>query len=454
VNDRRTLTGQGGPVDAVVDVPGSKSIANRALVAAALADGDSELIGLPDGDDTVAMLAALGRLGITFERGDTGRDGVTMIGGCNGRIEPTTDPADIPVLIDAGLAGTTSRFVTAVAAMATVPVTIDGAAPLRARPMADLHAALVDLGATVSYGEAAGHLPVTVTGPLTGRDREHGPLRLRGDVSSQFITALMLIGPLLADGLVIELTTPLVSMPYVKLTAAVMADFGIDGVTVADRAVTVPPGHYLARSYVIEPDASSASYPLAVAALRGGRVTVAGLTTGSRQGDIAIVELLGAMGCRVDAGADSVTVQRDPDTALRGLGPVDLAEVSDLVPTVAVLAVAADSPTTIAGVGFIRAKESDRLADLAAELAATGAAIVTTEDGLHIEPAPGRLHGAVLGTHHDHRLAMAFAVLGSTVEGIVVDGATVVTKSWPGFWSAYDELVASSPATPAGSPSR
>lgn len=424
----RRLRAAPEPVTGTVEVPGSKSIANRALVVAALADGDSVLVNVPDGDDTAAMMSCLDGLGVEIETDG----GVATVAGTGGVVRPRTDR------LDARLAGTTSRFVTAMAALADRAVVIDGDPPLRARPMAELHDALAELGATVTDEEVTGRLPVSVGGPL----RRGGTVRMRGDVSSQFVTALMLIAPLLEGGMRIELTTPLVSLPYVRLTAALMAAFGVGGIDVGDRLIAVPPGRYTGRRYDIEPDATSASYPLAIAAVRGGAVTVPRLATISHQGDAAFVDLLAEMGCDVETAGDAVTVRRRPEQELSGID-VDMAGVSDLVPTVAAIAVTASTPTTVRGVGFIRGKESDRLGDLAVELAKTGARINDAADGLLIEPVcngAADLHGATLATHHDHRLAMAFAVLGSAVDGIVVDDPDVVTKSWPGFWDAYAEL--------------
>ncbi len=412
-------------------MPGSKSIANRALTIAALAGGESTLRGLPDGDDTTAMLRALAGLGIACE---TAADGSTTVAGRGGMFSPGARR------LHAGLAGTTSRFVTALAALADRPVVVDGDAPLRARPMRELHGALGSLGATLTYEEGDGRLPVQVAGPL----RQGGSVVLRGDVSSQFVSALMMIGPCLAGGLRIELSSPLVSVPYVELTARVMADFGVPGVDVTAESISVPAGRYVAREYAVEPDASSASYPLAIAAVCGGTVTIPGLTMLSPQGDVAFASLLARMGCDVLHGVDGIGIRRSLDDPLLGID-ADMADVSDLVPTLAVVAAVASTPTTIRGVGFIRAKESDRLGDLAAELGKLGAAVTVTDDGLHIEPVGGGasgLHGAVLDTHHDHRLAMAFAVLGTVVDGIEVTDPAVVSKSWPGFWSAYDSLVA------------
>jgi 3-phosphoshikimate 1-carboxyvinyltransferase len=430
VTDVLRLAAATRPLDAVVTVPGSKSIANRALVCAALADGDSRLHGLPSGDDTVSMIDCLRRLGLGVAAvGDdaviTGSRGAIDVGG--------------GVTLDAGLAGTTSRFVTALAALARRPVTIDGAAPLRRRPMGPLHRALVDLGAEVVAGEGEGRLPVTVRGPLHG-----GEVALPGDVSSQFLTALMLVAPLLDGGLRVRLTTPLVSVPYIRMTAAVMAAFGVEAVTVEEGSITVGPSRYRGTDIAIEPDASSASYPLAMAAVVGGRVQIRGLHRTSSQGDVVFAELLGRMGCGVGDDGGGLAVSRDPAMPLVGLD-VDMADISDLVPTVAAVAVLASTPTTIRGVGFIRAKESDRLGDLAGELAALGAAVTVTADGLRIEPAGPLhpLHGAELGSHDDHRLAMAFGVVGAAVAGVVVRGPEVVAKSWPGYWAVRDAVVSS-----------
>jgi 3-phosphoshikimate 1-carboxyvinyltransferase len=423
----RRLETAAGPLDAVVAVPGSKSIANRALICAALAEGGSDLTGVPPGDDTRAMTACLEGLGVTVSvNGDR-----AVVGGSTGRL------ASGPVRLDAGLAGTTSRFITAVAALADGPVTVDGEAQLRRRPMGPLHDALLALGADVRAG-GAGRLPVTITGPL----RRGGRVELPGDVSSQFLTALMLIAPLLDGGLEVTLTTPLVSIPYVELTAAVMAAFGSERVEIGEDRVFVPPGRYRGRSYTIEPDASSASYPLAMAAVAGGRVRVAGLTPASAQGDVVFADLVRRMGCAVDHGCDGLGVTRDPRASLRGID-VDLRDCSDLVPTMAVVAAAARSPSRIRGVGFIRTKESDRLSDLAAELAKAGASVSVEADGLSITPAP--LHGARLDPHHDHRLAMAFGVLGTFVAGVEVTDPGVVAKSWPDFWSVRDEVAESGP---------
>ena len=404
-----------------VSVPGSKSIANRALICAALAEGTSTLRMVPDGDDTAAMLTALASLGVrlsvegpTVTVGDAGE--LTAAGG---------------VAVDARLAGTTSRFLTAYAALDGRAVTVDGEPPLRTRPMGPLHDALRSLGAEVTPLDRPGHLPVTIRGGnLAG-----GTVRLAGDVSSQFVSALMLIGPRLGNGLTIELTTRLVSRRYVEITGAVMAAFGADGVKVGERTISVGPGIYRARDYTVEPDASSASYPWAAAAITGGSATVAGLGPDALQGDVGFLDVLTEMGCTVEYTPVGTTV--NGPTTLRGVD-VDMGGMSDLVPTLAAVALFAATPTTIRGVGFIRTKESDRLGDLATELAKLGAVVTVTGDGLVISPRG--LHGAALAAHHDHRLAMAFGLISLRVPGIEIDDPTVVTKSWPEYWTMLTDL--------------
>jgi len=415
-----------GPIDASVEVPGSKSVANRALVCAALANGHSEIAGLPGGDDTVAMTEGLGRLGVDIDmRGSVasvrGR-GADLAGGAS---------------IDARLAGTTSRFLTAVAALGSETTRIDGESALRRRPMGVLHDALARLGARVEAESAAGHLPVRVArGTMNG-----GTIALAGDTSSQFVTALMLIAPLLENGLTIEITSTLVSRPYVEMTAAVMSSFGAGGIAISDGMIRIEAGGYVPTNYQVEADASSASYPLAAAAIAGGRVTVDGLGDDSLQGDAVFADILARMGCAIEVGDRRTTLTGR--TPLSGI-EIDMADCSDLVPTVAVVAAFADSPTTIDGVGFIRHKESDRLADLADGLRRIGCGAEVLDDGLRVVPQSlDTYRGAELSVHHDHRLAMAWSLLALRVEGISVDDPGVVSKSWPDWWAVRDRLIGS-----------
>ena len=411
-----------GPIVADVAVPGSKSIANRALVCASLARGESTLSNVAPGDDTAAMLDCLRALGVDVEMvGDTarvrGRDG-SVRGGA---------------VIDARLAGTTSRFMTAVSALGAEPTTVDGGEALRRRPMGELHDALRALGAEVV--STNGCLPVSVSrGALSG-----GRIGMRGDVSSQFVSALMMIGPLLPDGLRIDLSTPLVSRPYVAITASVMSSFGASGITVGERGIGVESSSYVGCEFAIEADASSASYPLAAAAITGGSVRVDGLGEGALQGDARFADVMGAMGCRVERTATSTTVVGNG--SLRGVD-IDMSDISDLVPTVAAVAAFASSSTRITGVGFIRRKESDRIGDLVRGLVEIGCTAVEEDDGLRIEPTdPSSYRGARLSVHDDHRLAMSWSLLGLRVPGVSVDDPTVVGKSWPDWWSVRSALL-------------
>jgi 3-phosphoshikimate 1-carboxyvinyltransferase len=421
--DTRRVVPLPAPVEVVVDVPGSKSIANRALVCAALADGTSELSNVPDGDDTMAMLACMRALGPDAELAG---DRVSITGRAGARTEPAA--------LHAALAGTTSRFVTALAALGSAPVTVDGHPPLRKRPFGPLHDALAQLGVSLETPEGWGSLPVTVHGPPTS-----GTVAIRGDVSSQYVTALMLIGPYLPGGLRLELTSRLVSRPYVTMTAAVMRWFGHEGAEFGDDLVTVAPGAYAPSDVFVEPDASSASYPLAIAAITGSSVEIRGLGEHALQGDAAFVDLLEAMGCAVVRTPGSVRVLGPAAGGLAGID-VDMADISDLVPSVAAVALFASTPTTIRGVGFIRGKESDRLGDLAHELRRLGGSVDETDDGLVVHPSGDRLRPALVATHHDHRLAMAFAVIGTAFDGVTVEDPSVVSKSWPGFWTMLDAL--------------
>ena len=414
-----------GAVNASIAVPGSKSIANRALICALLADGESQLVGLPDGDDTAVIIEVLNQM----KRVST-VDGEISITGSR--------DVKLPGIIDAKLAGTSSRFLTAVAALGSSTSVIDGGAPLRSRPMADLHDALTALGAEVLPLGVPGHLPVSVeAGVLHG-----GRLSVRGDVSSQFISALLLIGPMLDDGLVIDVVGELVSRSYVLMTAAVMKDFGAT-VEVGVTEITVAPGGYLPCRFVVEPDYSSAAFPLAAVAVREGTVRIPGLSSASLQGDAEVTNLLGSMGCAVRSGADSIEVSRG-NAPLHGID-VNMADCSDLVPAMAVAMLFADSPSRITGVGFIRKKESDRLGDLADELRKVGAEILVEDDGLVINPLQeGK--PAQLDTHHDHRLAMAFSLLALAIPGIEISAPDVVSKSWPSFFTDMGPILgASSP---------
>jgi len=413
-----------GPLDADVTVPGSKSATNRALLIAALAGGASRLRGALASDDTAAMIHCLRRCAVEI---DIDGDEIDVIA----RRPPTGEP----IVLDARQSGTTARFLAPYCALDGRRYVLDGDEQLRSRPMRPGLDALAELGATVVSRGAAGHLPVEIVGPLTG-----ALVRLPGDVSSQFVSGLLMIAPLLPDGLTIELTTAAVSRPYLDLTISLMSAFGamvqIDG----DRRYVVRPGRYVGRDLLIEPDASAASYFFAAAAVCGGRVRIEGLGRNTVQGDLVFVELLERMGATVIRGATWTEVVGTG--RLHGI-EANMADLSDTAPTLAVVAAFADSPTKVTGIGFIRAKETDRIAAVVTELQRLGLKAVEEPDGFSITPCP--IRPAVIETYRDHRMAMSFAIAGLRAPGIAIADPGCVTKTFPTFWDALERLRPSGP---------
>jgi 3-phosphoshikimate 1-carboxyvinyltransferase len=406
------------PPRAVVRPPGSKSLTNRALICAALAEGSSRLDGVLLADDTRAMLGAVAALGAQVALDEDAR--VAVITG--------TDPRRLQGgVVDARQSGTTLRFVLPVLALASGSCRVDGAAQLRARPLAPQAEALRRLGATVIEEGDAGRLPLKVSGPLRG-----GTVELPGHLTSQFLSGLLMAGPLMQQGLRVGLTSAPVSLPYLEMTRSVMTAFGCppdqDGWGV--RA-----GVYRGAAYSIEPDASAASYFWAAGALTGGSVTVDGLGTASTQGDVAFVDVLQRMGATVERSGTTTTV-RDSGV-LHGID-VDMADISDTAQTLAAVAVFADSPTRVRGIGFIRAKETDRIAAVVTELRRAGIDATEDEDGFTIRP--GNPRPTTFATYDDHRMAMSLSVLGLRAPGVEIADPGCVAKTYPSFFDDLDRL--------------
>ena len=414
-----------GELSAVISVPGSKSVANRALVCAMLADGDSRLIGLPSGDDTNVILAVLNELGMLTKIAE----GEVLVSGSRN--------VRLPGIIDAQLAGTSSRFLSAVAGLCESTTIIDGGDALRSRPMTDLHEALIGLGADLTPLGEPGHLPVSISaGAMVG-----GEISIRGDVSSQFISALMLIAPVLPRGLVIAIDGPLVSRSYVEMTARVMSSFGVPVVLTDDR-IEIVQSLYRACEYTIEPDYSSAAFPLACVVLRSGEVRVPFLATSHLQGDSEIIKILEAMGVSCSVDGNDLIVRRDASTVPRPID-MDMSDCSDLVPVVATVCAVIAGDSRISGVGFIRNKESDRLSDLADEIAKAGGECEVLPDGLLIRGGRS-LHPAQFQTHHDHRLAMSLSLLSLVTGEAQIADSHVVTKSWPTYFEDMAPILGAS----------
>lgn len=411
------------PPDAEVTVPGSKSLTNRALLAAGLARGTSTLTGVLDADDTQAMIDGLRALGVEIR---TSGDGTRVqVDGVDGR-PPVVDPH-----LEVRLSGTTARFLGPVLARVGGTSHLDGLPPFRRRPMGPTIAALRALGCTVLEHGRAGHLPISVSGgPVPG-----GVVAVAGEASSQFLSGLLLAGPAFPAGLRVEVTTPPVSEPYVDLTLDVLGWFGAEVDRPDERTFVVAGAGYRAAEVAIEPDASAASYLLAAAAITGGRVRVPGLTRASRQGDARFAEVLGRMGAEVVVDERGTEVRGTG--ALRGVD-VDLGGMSDTAQTLAVVAVFADRPTRIRGIGFIRAKETDRIAAVVTELRRLGIEAHEEPDGLVVHP--GRPAPGVVTTYDDHRMAMSFALLGLVVPGIRIADPGCVAKTFPGYFATLDQL--------------
>ncbi len=412
-----------GPVDGSIRPPGSKSITNRALVCAALADGESLLTGVLDSEDTQVMIAALQQLGLRVEHDPRARS--ARVAGGGGRL---------PV-VDANLylanSGTSIRFLTAAATLGQGTFRLDGSPRMRERPIQDLLDALRSLGADVRSEVGTGCPPVVVRAAgLPG-----GQARVSGSISSQFLSGLLLAAPCAVAPVELVVDGELVSQPYVKMTLAVMSAFGIAVETQDLTRFLIPAGRpYRACRYEIEPDASAASYFFAAAAVTRGKVTVEGLSRHSLQGDVAFCQCLDRMGCGVAYGQNSITVTGD---RLRGI-EVDMNAISDTVQTLAAVALFADGPTTIRGVAHIRHKETDRIHALAVELRKLGAEVDERADGLCI--VPGEMHGAEIDTYEDHRMAMSLAIAGLAAPGVVIRDPGCTGKTYPEFFEDLARL--------------
>ena len=412
------------PPSAIVTVPGSKSITNRALLIAALAEGRSELHGALFSDDTRYMVAALRALGVRVDADEAAaRIAVEGCGGC----WPARD-AELYV----GNAGTAMRFLVAALCLGHGRYRIDGTARMRERPIHELVDALRQLGVRLTCAPNGGPPVVVEADGLPG-----GVAELNAERSSQFLSALLLVAPYADRTLTVRLRGTVIAQPYIDLTRAVMVQWGITVEQLdAYREFRVAGGQrYRAHSpYAVEPDASSAHYFWAAAALTGGRVGVEGLTLDALQGDVRFVSVLGDMGAGFHIEGNALTVVGG---ALGGID-VDLNGISDTVPTLAAIAPFASAPVRIRNVAHLRWQESDRLRAVATELARLGAHVQELDDGLRVEPA--RLHGGDVHTYDDHRIAMAFALIGLRVPDIRIEDPGCVAKTFPDYFERLEQL--------------
>jgi len=410
-------------INLALEVPGSKSITQRALVAAALAEGDSILLNPLVSEDTDYSIAALRQLGIDVEC----QPGRWRVAGRGGRI--TAPSGDIFL----GNNGTATRFLTSVAALAEAGcIRIDGDERMRQRPIGPLLAALRGWGVAISDEMGNACPPLAITGQgIAG-----GATVLPEGKSSQYLSSLLLVAPYTKRQAAISVRGEVLSKPYVAMTLAVMAEFGIKTDFNRDfTEFTIPQGHYQGREYEIEGDASSASYFWAASAVTGGQVCVQNVPAPSLQGDAMLVALLARMGCEVSQAERGFTLTGS--AKLEGI-EVDMGDMPDVAPTLAVVAAFAEGDTIIRNIAHLRIKECDRLSAVVTELKKLGVSAEELPDTMIIHGQGGAgLHGAQIETYRDHRIAMSFAVAGLRIPGVTILDEGCVKKSFPDFWQRW-----------------
>ena len=418
-SNARPVARLAGPFSVTLSLPGSKSIALRHILMSTLAAEPTRLAGLPRCDDADAMLDAVGRLGVPVER-----DGETV------QVGPA--PADHEdATLDLGMSGVSLRFLLAHAALRQTNTRFTGHAQLRRRPNQDLLAALMALGCRVE--SARGKVPIAIAGSAWPQPST----TLRTDVSSQFLSALLLMAPALPLGLTIRLQGERASASYIAVTAAEMARRGAAVETVDETTVRVPPARYCGGDVTIEGDASAATYHAALATLHGGSVAFTNLGADCKQGDYGFLSLCERAGATVTRTATTTTV-RGP-TKLAAIGSADMTSMPDAAPTLMALAPFLPAPTRITGLATLRVKECDRLAAGAAELDKAGVAVETEAAAMTIQPAAA-LRPAAFDTYEDHRMAMALSVLASGIGGCEIRDPGCVAKTYADYWRDFDRL--------------
>ena len=423
-----------------VALPGSKSISNRTLLLAALAEGTTRLTGLLDADDTQRMIEALRILGVRVEHDREGGDCVVA------GVGPAFPNRSASLFL--GNAGTAVRPLTAVLAMQGGDYTIDGVARMRERPIGDLVDALRHQGCALDYLGNAGFPPLAI-GPSGGR--AGGRIPIRGDVSSQFLSALLLALPIARGGAdaatTVALVTPLISRPYVEITTRLMQRFGVAVATPDASTFRVEAGaRYVSPGTLqVEGDASSASYFLAAGVIGGGPVRVTGVGRNSIQGDVAFAEVLASQGADIRYGDDWIEARRG--SPLVG-GAIDCLAIPDAAMTLAIVALFARAPTRLINIGSWRVKETDRIAAMATELAKLGAEVAAGEDWLEVTPLAS-FRPAAIDTYDDHRMAMCFALAAFGGAGVTINDPACVRKTFPDFFERFAQIAHAARGTAA-----
>lgn len=429
------------PLHATVRVPGSKSLTNRALLIASLANGTTRLTNALFSDDSRYFAKALQTLGFDVQLDEACRE--MTVTGLGGKI--SAHEAELFI----GNAGTAARFLSAFLTLGNGEYILDGDTRMRERPIGDLIDALTQLGATIQPLQSISFAqdkpssfilqpsPICPPVKIIASGLPGGKTKIAGNISSQFLSALLMIAPYAKSSIEIEVTTDLNSKPYVDMTIATMQDFGVEIERQGCQRFVIHPSSFSPlSSYTIESDASAASYFFAAPAICGGTVRVENISRKSKQGDIAFLDVLQQMGCKIKEGNDFIEV-----TGVQLLSgvDVDMRDISDTAQTLAAIAPFASSPTTIRGIAFIRAKETDRVHAVCTELMRLGVRVEEHEDGMTIHPAE-TIRPAVVQTYNDHRMAMAFSLIGLRAEGITIENPACVSKTFPNYFEVLETL--------------
>jgi 3-phosphoshikimate 1-carboxyvinyltransferase len=411
------------PLNATVHVPGSKSLTNRALLIAALADGKTHLTNALFSDDSKYFANALKTLGFDVQLDEQNHS--MTVTGLGGNIPPKKAELFI------GNAGTAARFLSAFLTLGNGEYVLDGEPRMRERPIRDLVDALHQLGVEL---EAKNNCPPV---EIFAKGLPGGKTKIAGNISSQFLSALLMVAPYAQSSIEIALTTDLNSRPYVDMTIAIMKDFGVEIERNGYSRFIIHPTSYVpVTHYSIESDASAASYFFAAPAICGGTVQVENISRNSKQGDIAFLDILQKMGCTIRETDNCILVTGS--TELHGID-VDMRDIPDTAQTLAAIAPFASSPTRIRGIASARVKETDRIHATCTELQRLAVQVEEYEDGMTIYPCQN-FNTATIQTYNDHRMAMSFALIGLHVDGVIIENPSCVSKTFPNFFEVLDSL--------------
>ncbi len=431
------------PLNATVRVPGSKSLTNRALLIAALANGKTRLTNALFSDDSLYFARALRTLGFDIQLHEANREMTVM--GLGGKIP--VNKAELFI----GNAGTAARFLSAFLTLSNGEYILDGDSRMRERPIGDLVDALSQLGCKIESVPLAAdgrpwtvdRQPSTVNGQICppvkiiANGLPGGKTKIAGNISSQFLSALLMVAPYANSPVEIEVITELNSKPYIDMTVAIMKDFGIEIERDGYNYFAIHPSFFFPlSSYLIESDASAASYFFAAPAICGGTICIENISCESKQGDTAFLDVLQQMGCVVTESNNLITVQRS--TSIFGID-VDMRDIPDTAQTLAVIAPFASSPTTIRGIASARMKETDRVSATCTELKRLGVQVEEHEDGMTIYPC-STFKPANIQTYNDHRMAMAFSLIGLRVDDVTIENPSCVSKTFPGYFEVLESL--------------